>query len=68
MTDKYTYDDGGIETNAIIMQLGPEKDEILKITRTGFYVRGVKVAQDDREAENVYTAFCEFLAWNRLQR
>ena len=42
--------------------------EMLKVSDDGFYVRGVKVAQDDKEAETVYNAFKEFLVWSRLHR
>ena len=42
------------------------KDEMLKITPDGFYVRGVKVPQDDKEAEVVYNAFKQWLAWAQL--
>ena len=38
-------------------------DEMLKITKDGFYVRGVKVEQGPGEAEAVYTAFKEFMTW-----
>ena len=42
--------------------------EMLRVADDGFYVRGVKVPADDREAATVYTAFKEFLVWNRLSR
>ena len=41
-------------------------DEMLKITPHGFYVRGQKVPQDDKEAEVVYNAFKQWLAWAQL--
>lgn len=43
-------------------------DEMIKVTRDGFYVRGKKVPADDKEAETVYTAFKQWLAWAQLQR
>ena len=43
-------------------------DEMIKITREGFYVRGVRVPADDKEAETVYNAFKQWLAWAQLQR
>ena len=43
-------------------------DEMLKITQEGFYVRGQKVPQDDQEAEIVYNAFKQWLAWANLQQ
>ena len=43
-------------------------DEMLKITRDGFYVRGERVPADDKEAEAVYLAFKQWLAWANLQQ
>jgi hypothetical protein len=42
--------------------------EMLRVADDGFYVRGVKVPVDDKEAETVYNAFKEFLVWSRLHR
>ena len=42
--------------------------EMLRIEPDGFYVRGVKVPQDDQEALAVYKAMKEFLAWSNLTR
>jgi hypothetical protein len=41
-------------------------DEMLKITPDGFYVRGVRVPVDDKEAETVYNAFKQWLVWAQL--
>jgi uncharacterized protein YprB with RNaseH-like and TPR domain len=41
---------------------------MLKITKEGFYVRGVKVPQDEREAEVVYKAFHQWMMWATLNR
>jgi hypothetical protein len=41
---------------------------MLKITRTGFYVRGKLVDQDDKEAEIVYNAFKEWMVYSALTR
>jgi hypothetical protein len=43
-------------------------DEMIKINEDGFYVRGKKVEQDDKEAETVYNAFKQWLAWANLQQ
>ena len=43
-------------------------DEMLRIEKDGFYVRGVKVQQDEHEAENVYKAFHQWLTWATLNR
>lgn len=42
--------------------------EMLRVAEDGFYVRGVKVPQDDNEAETVYNAFKAFLMWSELNR
>lgn len=56
----YDYFGDG-KDNAITFAAGG--GEMLKITNDGFYVRGVKIPQDDKEAEQVYKAFREFLTW-----
>lgn len=43
-------------------------EEMLRIGPDGFWVRGVKVEQDAQEAETVYRAMKEFLAWSQLTR
>jgi hypothetical protein len=45
-----------------------DESEMLKITQEGFYVRGVKVPQDEREAESVYKTFHQWLTWATLNR
>jgi hypothetical protein len=42
--------------------------ETLKVTENGFYVRGVKVKADEKEAAAVYKAFKEFLVYHALTR
>jgi hypothetical protein len=54
------------QPNNIIMNVGTT--EMLKVAPDGFYVRGVKVTQDDKEAETVYNAFKAFLVWAELNR
>ena len=41
-------------------------DEMLRVARDGFYVRGIRVPQDDKEAEIVYNAFKKWLTWASL--
>ena len=43
-------------------------EEMLRCSPDGFWVRGVKVEQDDKEAEIVYNAMKEFLTWSQLTR
>jgi hypothetical protein len=54
------------EPNNIICYAGAT--EMLKIGPDGFWVRGVKVPADDKEAETVYNAFKQFLVWSELNR
>jgi len=57
------------EPSAITLHTGGvNSDEMIRIDRDGFYVRGKKVPVDDREAETVYNAFKQWLAWANLQR
>jgi len=58
------------EEGNIVFYSGTDLDssEMLKITRTGFYVRGIKVDQDDKEAEIVYNAFKEWMVYSALTR
>jgi hypothetical protein len=43
-------------------------DEMIRVTKQGFYVRGVRVPVDDQEAETVYNAFKQWLTWANLQQ
>ena len=42
--------------------------EMLRVSPEGFWVRGKKVEQDDREAEVVYNAFKSWMAWAQLNK
>lgn len=42
--------------------------EMLRVAEDGFYVRGVKVPVDDKEAATVYRVFREWLTWAQLTR
>jgi len=52
--------------NNIVFHAGPS--EMLKVTEDGFYVRGVKVEADEKEAAAVYKAFKAFLVHHALTR
>ena len=52
--------------NNIVFHAG--QSEMLKVTEDGFYVRGVKVEADDKEAAAVYKAFKAFLVHHALTR
>ena len=43
-------------------------EEMLRVDKDGFYVRGVRVEADAKEAEQVYKAFKEWLTWASLSR
>jgi hypothetical protein len=43
-------------------------EEMLRVGPDGFWVRGVKVPQDDKEAQLVYNAFKEWMTWSQLTR
>ena len=42
--------------------------EMLRVAKDGFYVRGIKIDQDEKEAEKVYNAFTSWLTWATLTR
>ena len=50
----------------VTMMPSGDGDEMLRVTRDGFWVRGVRVEQDDKEAETVYNAFKQWMAWASL--
>lgn len=52
--------------NSIVLNTG--STEMLRIARDGFYIRGVKVDQDDKESEKVYNCFKQWLEWSMLQQ
>ena len=54
------------EPNNVTMFAGGT--EMLRVAQDGFYVRGIKVPADDKEAETVYNAFKQFLVWAELHR
>jgi hypothetical protein len=58
------------EAGNIVFHAGTdiESSEMLKITKTGFYVRGKPVEQDEKEAALVYNAFREWMTWAALRR
>ena len=43
-------------------------DEMLRIAKDGFYIRGKRVPQDDKEAEKVYNTFHQWLTLSTLNR
>ena len=54
--------------NSETITLNAGVDEMLKISQQGFWVRGVPVPQDEREAKLVYDAFREWMTWASLTR
>ena len=55
-----------IEPSNIV--LNSNMTEMLRIAKDGFYIRGVKIEQDEKEAEKVYEAFHQWLTWATLNR
>jgi len=52
------------QPNTIVCQAGGV--EMLRVGPNGFWVRGQKVPQDDQEAQAVYNAFKQWMAWASL--
>ena len=57
---------GANDTNAVTFYSAGV--EVLKCSHKGFWVRGKKIRQDDREARAVYNSFKEWLTWQQLNR
>jgi hypothetical protein len=53
------------ESNTITCLAGGS--EMLRVGPDGFWVRGQKVPQNDQEAQAVYNAFKQWMAWASLQ-
>ena len=58
--------DSFLEPNVIKCFAGGS--EMLRVGPDGFWVRGVKVEQDEHEAQAVYEAFKQWMSWNYLER
>lgn len=57
------YTDSG---TTMVFNIG--STEMLKISPEGFWVRGVLVPQDSKEAETVYKAVRDFVIWRELNK
>ena len=57
------------EPSAItLMAGGMNSEEMIRIDRDGFYVRGVRVPTDENEARAVYESFKAWLTWAQLTK
>lgn len=52
--------------NTITCMAGGE--EMLRVSDKGFWVRGVKVEQDEQEAQKVYEGFKAWMMWAQMTR
>ena len=55
------YSDGRLGANDINLTAGGE--EMLRVAKDGFYVRGVRVEADAKEASAVYEAFKQWMTY-----
>lgn len=62
----FTFETVENKSNNITMFTGAT--EMLRVAEDGFYVRGVKVAADENEAQAVYRAFKQWLVHHALTR
>lgn len=53
-------------SDPMAINLHIEDEVMLKVAADGFYVRGVKLEQDEHEARKVYDSFMAWLAWAQL--
>ena len=65
--DGIIYATPNLKPNAISLRLDSDT-EMLRVEPNGFYVRGVKVPQDEKEALAVYNAFKQWMMWSNLTR
>ena len=56
------------DTQESIITFTGGSDEMLRIAKDGFYIRGKRVNQDDKEAELVYNTFHQWLTWATLNK
>ena len=56
------------DTQDSIITFTGGSDEMLRIAKDGFYIRGKRINQDDTEAELVYNTFHQWLTWATLNR
>ena len=56
------------DTQESVITFTGGSDEMLRIAKDGFYIRGKRVKQDDKEAELVYNTFHQWLTWATLNR
>jgi hypothetical protein len=63
---EYVFNDVNETPNTITCLAGGE--EMIRVGPDGFWVRGIKVKQDDNEAQAVYNAFKQWMAWTSLGR
>ena len=66
--EKFNVNSDGTIENSITFNTNDNLNEMIKITNDGFYIRGKKVPQDDKEAETVYNAFKQWLMWANMTR
>jgi hypothetical protein len=64
-TDPDTVSFRAADPNTITLYA--QGSEMIRVAPDGFYVRGVPVPQDDQEAQAVYNAFKQWMAWASLQ-
>jgi hypothetical protein len=57
-----------VKPNIIFNAGGTSEEPILRISEDGFWVRGVKIEQDEQEAATVYRAFKQFMVEAELRR
>jgi hypothetical protein len=56
------------ETEESTISFRGGSEEMLRVAKDGFYVRGIRINQDDKEAEIVYNTFHQWLTWATLNR
>ena len=52
--------------DSVVLEAGGT--DMLRVAPDGFYVRGVKLEQNEQEAQQVYESFKAWLAWAQLNK
>jgi hypothetical protein len=64
-TDSDSVNFRPVDPNTITLYAGGS--EMIRVAPDGFWVRGVSVPQNEQEAQAVYNAFKQWMAWASLQ-
>jgi hypothetical protein len=70
---KYAVEDSGVGLSSVILSHSfvfnaPPNTEMLRVSPNGFYVRGIKLEQDETEARQLFDALMNFMSGRGLNK